>query len=475
MPMRSLYGRLVLGAVAAGAVWLACSRTSAARIAPAYSDLPASQAHNKWMGVASCSSSACHGGDGPTGGKRSEYTTWVAHDKHARAYRVLFEERSRRIARNLPEPDGRLVEAHEKALCLKCHASNNGEEGSAGSRLFRADGIGCESCHGPAERWLTVHYQAGFKEKSAADKAHLGLLPTKDLTSRAKQCVACHVGDAEKEVNHDLIAAGHPRLSFEFAAYLALYPKHWNPADDRQRYPDFAARAWMIGQVTSARAALDLLQARAEGADADEKKRKPWPEFSEYDCFACHKDLKVDSPRQLAGYGVRRPGAFPYGNWYLTVPLTFARLNNEKAARDTEPVAELRRLMQRASPPAKDVARQTAAAGRLFEGLLRQVESHSPYRNEEVRALLANFVQDGAPHAGSMGWDEAAQVYLGVAALHQALSDEAGGRSDPRLERAVKELGMTINTFQPGFNSPVRFNPERFSLKLTDLRKQLSQ
>lgn len=89
--------------------------------------------------------------------------------------------------------------------------------------------------------------------------------------------------------------------------------------------------------------------------------------------------------------------------------------------------------------------------------------------------MLANFVQDGAPHAGSMGWDEAAQLYLGVAALRQALADESGGRGDPRLERALKELGAAVNAFQPGYNSPVRFNPERFSLKLTNLRKQLGQ
>jgi hypothetical protein len=469
-----------LGAVAAGAVWLACSRTSAARIAPAYSDLPASQAHDKWMGVASCSSSACHGGDGPTEAKRSEYTTWVAHDKHARAYRVLFEERSRRIARNLPEPDGRLVEAHEKALCLKCHASNNGEEGGKGLRLFRADGVGCETCHGPAERWLTVHYQAGFKEKSAGDKALLGLFPTKDLTFRAKQCVACHVGNAEKEVNHDLIAAGHPRLSFEFAAYLALYPKHWNPADERQRYPDFAARAWIIGQLTSARAALDLLQARAEGADADEKKRKPWPEFSEYDCFACHKDLKVDSPRQLAGYSDRRPGAFPWGTWYLTMPSTFARLPGQDPSGFESSLKALREEMQKPSPSAAQVAPKAEKVSRILGAWLDRVESKSSFKRSTIERLMAGFLRDGETRADAMDWDQAAQLYLAVAALGRGLENQEPGRT----QRAEREEALAAiqnrlrRAFPPGSNSPSGFDPldkPRLAEQFKTLREGLAK
>src|SRR6516225_463627 len=54
-----------------------------------------------WMGVASCASSSCHHWNGPKGSLRSEYDTWAGYDKHARAFQVLFNERSQRIARNL--------------------------------------------------------------------------------------------------------------------------------------------------------------------------------------------------------------------------------------------------------------------------------------------------------------------------------------------------------------------------------------
>jgi hypothetical protein len=34
-------------------------------------------------------------------------------------------------------------------------------------------------------------------------------------------------GKPWRDVNHDLIAAGHPRLSFELSAFMATMPPHW--------------------------------------------------------------------------------------------------------------------------------------------------------------------------------------------------------------------------------------------------------
>ncbi len=36
------------------------------------------------------------------------------------------------------------------------------------------------------------------------------------------------------EVDHDLIAAGHPALRFEFATYFANLPPHWDVARDKK-------------------------------------------------------------------------------------------------------------------------------------------------------------------------------------------------------------------------------------------------
>src|SRR5207253_2017930 len=96
----------------------------------------------------------------------------------------------------------------------------------------------------------------------------------------------CHVGGPSedgrppRDVDHDLIAAGHPRLEFEFSGSLANLPAHWSEKG-RNAAPDFPARAWAIGQVASAGAALELLGDRARAA---EQQSGRWPEFSEYDC-----------------------------------------------------------------------------------------------------------------------------------------------------------------------------------------------
>ena len=58
----------------------------------------------KHMGVATCAASQCHGSAIPrdaTGVLQNEYVTWTQADPHSRAYEVLSNEQSRRIAARL--------------------------------------------------------------------------------------------------------------------------------------------------------------------------------------------------------------------------------------------------------------------------------------------------------------------------------------------------------------------------------------
>src|SRR5277367_6307094 len=104
------------------------------------------------LGVTTCSGSTCHGAIEPfrkSNVAQNEYITWLQKDKHARAYKVLFDERSVRIARNLGLPN-----AHTAEICLNCHADNPAHRG----RQFQlSDGVGCEACHGGAAGWLGTH------------------------------------------------------------------------------------------------------------------------------------------------------------------------------------------------------------------------------------------------------------------------------------------------------------------------------
>ena len=48
----------------------------------------------RYAGAGSCSAAACHNGPSSKGVLGSEYALWVSEDRHARAYEVLFNERS---------------------------------------------------------------------------------------------------------------------------------------------------------------------------------------------------------------------------------------------------------------------------------------------------------------------------------------------------------------------------------------------
>jgi hypothetical protein len=475
----------LLGSAAAVAVALLWPRTPAAAEAAPARAAAADFDHGwrssmdrdaTWSGVAGCTSSSCHAVTASAGAKRGEYGTWADADKHARAFQVLYNDRSQRIVRNL-DPE-HWKPATETALCLKCHASHDGVLEGTEEGFSLADGIGCESCHGASGRWLTEHYRAGFKGLSLEGKAALGMRPTKDLAHRARLCAECHVGTPDKEVNHDLIAAGHPRLNFDLGAYLGIYNKHWSHADELARYPDFEARAWALGQVASAQAALKLLASRAEGASAGGEHARPWPEFSEYDCFACHKDLTVSNvdrkaPRPRAGY----PGGLPWQTWYLSDVLPLTREYAGGMPPADEALASLRKRMARPSPDPRRVGDEAADLARTMDGWLTRLESARPAGPERMRDLMARLAGDARRRADALDWDEAAQVYLGLAAVHQGLTDLGPGAVPPGVRGELAAVRRELHgAFPPGYDSPKDFRPltaDKLLAPLTRLNDQL--
>ena len=87
---------------------------------------------------------------------------------------------------------------------------------------------------------------------------------TKNLQVRAELCASCHVGGKAKDVNHDLLAAGHPPLRFELTAYHRKLTSHdssgkqshWNDARERIATTEFEVKLWDAGQIASARASM---------------------------------------------------------------------------------------------------------------------------------------------------------------------------------------------------------------------------
>ena len=110
------------------------------------------------LGVASCAGSTCHGAVQPLKGSvvaQNEYIIWSRRDKHAKAYAVLSDDRSQRIAKNLGLGDARTAQ-----ICLSCHADDVPAD-QRGPQFQISDGVGCEACHGGARGWLGVHIAGG--------------------------------------------------------------------------------------------------------------------------------------------------------------------------------------------------------------------------------------------------------------------------------------------------------------------------
>jgi hypothetical protein len=163
-------------------------------------------------------------------------------------------------------PDGRVAEPlpHQNAKCLACHSVVDSVNQNPDAReQALSEGVGCGGCHGPSEKWAAAHVAPGWKALSNEQKwKQYGFVPTKNLVARALNCASCHVGDGERDMNHDMIAAGHPRLAFEPASFHASgnYRKHWA---ERGSARDFEVRVWAVGKVATLRAAVNLLYERA--------------------------------------------------------------------------------------------------------------------------------------------------------------------------------------------------------------------
>jgi hypothetical protein len=432
------------------------SQTSASSVArPAVVLMP--------QGAGSCSASACHGSMSPASPEhfpsrvlRNEHTTWITQDRHANAYQVLFTRRSQAMAARL---SGGTVQAHKDTRCLSCHTTTGTDPGALAPEVVRQDGVGCESCHGPAERWLGAHTQSWWNSLSSADKQDkFGMSPTKRLEDRASACLECHVGAPGMEVNHDLIAAGHPRLNFEFAAYLALMPPHW--VEDTRG--NFAARAWAIGQVAAARAALGQLHERA--ARADRLKDKPaasssWPEFSEYDCFSCHHDLAGEAWRNQRGESNRSPGTPPWGTWYY--PMTESLAQGDRHAETGElegHFSTLRVEMNRFGPDPGKIARDSEKLAELLGRWLQGMSDDTKaYDATKVRGLIETIEARSAGQPAP-GWDGAAQRYLALQPLRLSLQSlDPAWNGDPIKSELERLLGRL--QFPRNYDSPRRFDP----------------
>ena len=197
--------------------------------------------------------------------------------------------------------EGRTRPEHDQR-CLACHVTPGTPQSVA---ITKASAARAATAH--STEWRHKHYLPEWKAARSAPGFH----DLRKPSERARSCVGCHVGGAGQDVNHDLIAAGHPPLRFELGAFHEQLPKHWDFEREKADDPHIEARLWLAGQIESSRAALDLLNQRLTSSHGI------WPEFAEYDCESCHHPITASRPR---------PGVPLWGSWHFSPRIVDASL-----------------------------------------------------------------------------------------------------------------------------------------------------
>lgn len=399
---------------------------------PRIDDRAALPAPRSLMGAGSCTSSGCHAA--PVEGHaawQSAYTVWSTRDPHAAAHEALRGPLAERIVTALVtrDPSRRQPPPHENMACVGCHATARGP--SAG------EGVSCESCHGPAGRWLAAHVEKGWKTRGNA----LGMIDLGDPFTCATTCAECHVGGpptsdgAIREVTHDLIAAGHPRLAFELRSHKRAEPPHWRDrfmaaADDGADGP---LDEWAQGRLAAVAAFLRQSGTQARAASTGERgiTSGVWPELTALDCHGCHRPAALlaavrPSPRRTGPSGSPRlePMYWSHLDAILPEP-AFARVSGARLAidrrwtaiPDAAAIADALRAIDEARTGVS--ARLAAAsAGDLALRIVRETEASN--WSEAVSALGAlEALADREAAGGRLATEE--DVWSHLASLRRLL------------------------------------------------------
>ena len=420
------------GGCAAFALMLACA--AAPLQAEESADSPP-----KYLGVVTCAGSTCHGAGHPVGDARitqTEFLTWHRDDAHSKAYRVLLEDSGKRIARNLG-----LADAASAPECLSCHATFVPAE-LRGKRFQLSDGVGCETCHGPASKWLGQHVTG---EASREDNIKAGMVRTEEPVARAALCLSCHLGNQDKFANHRLMGAGHPRLSFELDTYTMLQPAHYRIDADYRARKQVAphVQVWAIGQAAAATRTFELFVSdKWQGTSA-------LPEFAFFDCHACHHPMTEPrwAPRETSGL----PPGVPRINDAHVLMLLY--LTKAIAPPLAEQLHQSLLALHKASTESREAT--MSAARTMLEVVKKaqdQIRAHS-FTVVDTANILNSLVQGGV--AGDYrDFVAAEQAVMGVHALIDSLTDAKrwNDNQSAALAAQIKVLYSVLadqNAYQP--------------------------
>jgi hypothetical protein len=157
-----------------------------------------------WTYVGNNQCKICHN-SAKEGGQWDKWKTL----KHPGALEVLKTPEAKAVA----DKAGITGNAWESPKCLKCHVTGYDEaKGAAPEKINMADGVQCESCHGPASEHLKdakTLKVAPAKITEVDVLAHL-------VTPTSETCVACHNSSSPSWKNDRYVLENGEKVGFDF-------------------------------------------------------------------------------------------------------------------------------------------------------------------------------------------------------------------------------------------------------------------
>ncbi len=475
----------------------------------------------KFIGVRECE--RCHtmptAGDIRTGAtnwvRLNEYSVWSEQDKHSKAHELLTGDRGKQIGQAL----WKNADVTARQECISCHSNWHKDlnqqaryDERFNEEYERSLGVTCESCHGPGSAYEKPHQLPSWRVRTAAQRRdEFGMVNVRDPRERARQCLSCHIGNAEegKLLTHDMYAAGHPPLpSIEIETFAQHMPPHWRTLNEK--VADLAklsppkqlaevdkirellhqpaselhgVKSVLVAGVVNLREAAHLVGQQAAAQD------QRGPEFALFDCAMCHHDLRTPSWRQARMVGGRlTPGRPQLHRW----PAALVDVALIRAAKgDPKELTALRRQFAdkqsglqtifNRSPfgigRGAEVAAASTDVAQWLDGVVERV-SAAPYDRAASEAVLLDLCRS-AKQSEYLDYDSARQLAWAIRSVWQQLQPPPGDRAAAsqildeinqqlRLElpwgQAKKILDPT--ELEAAFTATSTYDPKRFQQQI---------
>ena len=281
------------------------------------------------------------------------------------------------------------------------------------------------------------------------------MIDLRDVAVRTHVCLHCHLGTAEKFVDHQMIAAGHPDLTFELNLFSAVMPRHWKDSKEASGTAAWSGtKEWAVGQSMQLRDSLARLARRARSST--------WPEYAEYDCFACHHSLTkpAESWRLTSdSYYAGRTAGVPVWNASRYIAFRYAAKEADAAtaAKLESEISALASLMGQLNGDKEQIAVTAERAEELSRTLAHELNSRSYDRVFTLQVMRG--IAGDARDISEQGQRAAEQAAMTLDSLFVSCKENGSVPNETALRAAINQLFQQLD-------NPSAYDAPRFAAQM---------